>query len=166
MNQFVTNYCQLFRDKLDCAQDFKDALRFRRAAASPALIKAAEKIGDVDPQYADGSLQAEFLNFLRGEGDATAIVMRVHAGALARFDAIGTAEAEALKQLGRRMIEAEYAIWHAHKKLLDLGYQDLEAYTHVVDSSEMRGLLDHPGGAGLFKQLAFAGIWQEIHPQH
>ncbi len=163
MSDEVKNYVTAFRRCLDSSSAYATMVGNLTVRLDSALIAAAEAIGDSNEVEDESVARANFIAFLKGDGDAAAQVERYHAESLSAFDRIDTPAAGVLREAGRQMLEAEFAVWHAHRVLLGAMLRNPEVAAELEDSSEMRELIATRAGFNLHEELSFSEIWAEIH---
>ena len=163
MSDVVKKYADCFRQCLETKGAYHRMVASLTGRQNMALQAVARKIGESDEDLDEATAKAAFIEFLKSDGDASAQVTRNHSRSLAAFDKIGTPAALELKEAGRRMLEAEFAVWHAHKQLLGAMLTDSGLVKELDNCSAMRQLISSRAGFNLHEELAFCEIWTEIY---
>lgn len=161
MSIVVKNYVERFREHLESSRAYLKLVQRCQRSGRTELAELASNIGDADEPTAGDA----FISFLASEGDASAMARRTHSRALAAFDTIGSEAAMQLKCAGQRMLESEYAVWHAHKKLLEEAILNPDVLNELSADKDMSRLIMEDQGFALHEQLSFSKVWKEIFPE-
>lgn len=158
-SEIIVDYIGGFRTKLDCVRICEDLRAQCSAQGDFELIDAMTAIGDCD--IAD--TESAFRQFLINDGDAVEFVAEGHETSLAAFDAIDSPLAQIVKEACRQMLISEYAVWSAHKRLLDAALVDDGVIDELSENDDMNAILESQGGFALHEQLSFCEIWEELY---
>jgi hypothetical protein len=163
MSDVVKTYVACFRAKLDTALAYDDLVARCRRRRNPQFLTVALAIGETD-HTCSCCAHDTFFSFLTGDGDAPGIVRRLHGQSLSAFDSFDIPLASELKAAGRTMLESEYAIWYAHKQLLDAAVQDSAVLAELDTNEDLGRLVSSPEGFKLHETLSFSEIWKTLPP--
>lgn len=164
MTDVILAYIERFMAKLDSAKTYQNLLQRCWTEGEHRLLTVAEGVTETDIKDEDAARNA-FFSFLMGDGNVSGLVAHLHAGAFAAFDAFDTSLTHDLKDAARKMLEGEFAVWYAHKQLLEAAIQDPALLEELAENDDMIELILREDGFALHEQLCFADIWAEVFPQ-
>lgn len=159
----VDNYIMHFSAALDSKLAWRDMLARCHRRRNPKLQAVVDAIGDCDIKGEDAMAKV-FIAFLTGDDEVSAIIARLHTTSLGAFDAFDIPFAAQLKDVGRKMLECEYAVWRAHYRLL-AAFKSAAVRRKLDRSKAMEKLMLRSGGFDLHEQLCFAEMWRDLFPE-
>lgn len=162
MSKVVNDYASAFGNTLKSDRNFRDRMHVCRGRGLSELVALGERVGDGDANVGEEEAKKILLNFLK-DGDATALTALV-APSLEAFDKIDSAESRLLQRAARKKVKNNFALWHAHKLLIDWLLEDTSRLGLLDKHQEFGPMVRTREGQALNRAVWLTGFWTELYP--